>query len=100
MSKYLYRRELISFASLIVLAGCAHKQEAHITPSPAPVAKAEPPRAIASSILPGSLEDFRANVGDTVHFAFDRYQITDSDKALLQKQAVWLSKYLRVRVTI
>jgi len=100
MLKYLHRRELISFASLIVLAGCAHRQETHNTPSLAPVAKAEPPRAIASSILPGSLEDFRTNVGDTVHFAFDRYQIEDSDKVLLQKQAVWLNKYPHVRVTI
>ena len=91
---------MISFASLIVLAGCAPRQEAVATPSPAPVAKTEPPRAVTSSILPGSIEDFRTNVGDTVHFAFDRYQITDSDKTVLQKQAAWLNKYSHVRVTI
>lgn len=100
MTKRLQRRDLIVFASLIVLAGCAHKQEALNTPPPPSVARAEPPRVVTSSILPGSLQDFRTNVGDTVHFAFDRYQIEESDKPLLHRQAVWLNKYPRVRVTI
>lgn len=100
MTKYLRRLEIMSFALLIALAGCAHRQDAQSTPPPTPVAKAEPPRAVMNSVLPGSREDFRVNVGDTVHFAFERYQIEDSDKALLQRQAAWLSKYPRVRVTI
>ena len=58
-----------------------------------------PPR-VTSSILPGSEQDFRVNVGDTVHFALNRYQIEDNDKSLLQRQAAWLSKYPRVHVRI
>lgn len=102
MSKYHQRRELICFASLIILAGCAHKQEAlnTPTPTPAPVARAKPPPPVTNSILPGSLQDFRTNVGDTVHFAFNRYQIEDGDKPQLHKQAIWLNKYPRVRVII
>ena len=30
-------------------------------------------RAVTSSIVPGSAEDFRVNVGDTVHFAYNEY---------------------------
>jgi len=100
MTKCLQRLELVCLASLIVLAGCTHKQEAVSTSPPVQVPKAEPPRVVTSSILPGSLQDFRTNVGDTVHFAFDRYQIEDGDKPLLHKQAIWLNKYPRVRVTI
>ena len=51
-------------------------------------------------VIPGSAEDFRVNVGDTVHFAFDQYNVEDSDKTILSRQAAWLSKYPSVRVTI
>ena len=63
-------------------------------------ARPAPPTAVTSSILPGSLQDFRVNVGDTVHFAFNAYNVQDNDKTLLQRQAAWLNKYRSVRVTI
>ena len=53
-----------------------------------------------SSIVPGSAEDLRVNVGDTVHFDYNKYAILDVDKATLQRQATWLAKYPSVRVTI
>ena len=59
-----------------------------------------PPAPVTSSILPGSAEDFRVNVGDTVHFALNQYNIEDSDKTVLGRQAAWLSKYPAVRVTV
>jgi peptidoglycan-associated lipoprotein len=55
---------------------------------------------VTSSILPGSLQDFRVNVGDTVHFGYNQYNVQNSDKALLQRQAAWFGKYPAVRVTI
>ena len=58
------------------------------------------PAPVTSSIIPGSAEDFRVNVGDTVHFALNQYNIEDSDKAVLGRQAAWLAKYPSVRVTI
>jgi peptidoglycan-associated lipoprotein len=56
--------------------------------------------APTSSIVPGSAEDLRVNVGDTVHFDYDKYEILDSDKGVLQRQATWLGKYPSVRVTV
>ena len=47
-----------------------------------------------------SAEDLRVNVGDTVHFEFDKSAILDVDKPTLQRQATWLAKYPAVRVTI
>jgi peptidoglycan-associated lipoprotein len=53
-----------------------------------------------SSIVPGSAEDLRVNVGDTVHFDYDAYNITDEGRSVLQRQAAWLAKYPSVRVTV
>jgi peptidoglycan-associated lipoprotein len=59
-----------------------------------------PPAPVTSSIIPGSAEDLRVNVGDTVHFAYNEYNVEDADKTVLGRQAAWLQKYPGVRVTI
>jgi peptidoglycan-associated lipoprotein len=88
--------KLAAIAFAIVLAGCETK------PPPAQPAQAPAPTVAApvSSIVPGSAEDLRVNVGDTVHFDYDKYAILDVDKATLQRQATWLAKYPSVRVNI
>ena len=94
----------LKFACLsaaLVLGACTHKQEAVATaPPPAPPPPPMAAAPVTSSIVPGSSEDFRVNVGDTVHFALDQYSVQDSDKATLQKQATWLGRYPQVRVTV
>src|SRR5579859_3188798 len=95
----------LKFACLsaaLILGACTHKQEA-VQTAPPPVAP--PPQQAAQSpvtsrIIPGSAEDFRVNVGDTVHFALDQYNIEENDKAILSRQAAWLAKYPSVRVTV
>jgi peptidoglycan-associated lipoprotein len=94
----------LKFACLsaaLILGACTHKQEA-VNTAPPPVAPPpqSAPAPVTSSIIPGSAEDFRVNVGDTVHFALNQYNIEDSDKAVLGRQAAWLSKYPAVRVTV
>ncbi len=96
----------LKFACLsaaLVLGACTHKQEAVNTappPAPPPQAMAPAPAPVASGIMPGSAQDFRVNVGDTVHFAFNQYNVEDSDKGILGRQAAWLQKYPSVRVSI
>ena len=101
----------IASVSLLVLAGaCTSRPEAVATapppapppaPAPAPAPAPLPPAPpVARGPLPGSAEDFRVNVGDTVHFALDQYAIQDADRALLQRQATWLGRYPNVRVTV
>jgi peptidoglycan-associated lipoprotein len=89
-------------SAALVLGACTHKQEAvNTAPPPAPPPASQPaPAPVTSSIIPGSAEDFRVNVGDTVHFAFDQYNVEESDKSVLSRQAAWLQKYPSVRVTI
>ena len=95
----------LKFACLsaaLVLGACTHKQEAvNTAPPPAPPPAAQPaPAPVTSRVVPGSAEDFRVNVGDTVHFAFDQYNVEDSDKSILGRQAAWLQKYPAVRVSV
>jgi peptidoglycan-associated lipoprotein len=86
-----------AFSAALALAGCSTPKPAAETPPPAATHEAP---AVTSSIVPGSAEDLRVNVGDTVHFGFDQYNIEDNDKSTLQRQATWLQKYPAVRVTI
>ncbi len=89
----------VAAAVAIGLSGCASKHEAA---APAPVESVAAP-AVAdngSAIRPGSFEDFRVNVGDTVTFDYDRYSIGSEAEATLQRQAAWLNKYPAVMLTI
>ncbi len=94
----------LKFAALsaaLLLGACTHKQEA-VNTAPPPAAPPPAPMAapVTSSIMPGSVQDFKVNVGDTVHFALNQYNIEDNDKGTLSKQAAWLARYPSVRLTV
>ncbi len=104
MMKFPTTIKLIAAAGLIALAGCASKPPANTAPPPM---EAPPPMdngavtgGQTSSIIPGSAEDLRVNVGDTVHFGYNEYNIDEEDRGVLQRQAQWLQKYSQVRVTV
>ncbi|HEY3637083.1 MAG TPA: peptidoglycan-associated lipoprotein Pal [Rhizomicrobium sp.] len=86
----------------LVLAACANKPKpAPETPPPAAQAPAmEQQSRVESTTVPGSVQDFRVNVGDTVHFDYDKYDVTSEDRDILQRQAAWLQKYPQVHVTV
>ena len=93
--------KMAAVVALVVLAGCTTKPAATTEAPPAgapPVGETSP--SVESNIIPGSAQDLRVNVGDTVHFDYDRYDIHDRDRAILQRQAAWLQKYPQVRVSI
>jgi peptidoglycan-associated lipoprotein len=50
--------------------------------------------------VPGSAEDFAANIGDRVFFEADSTVLTEEGKAGLLKQAAWLKEYSDVAVQI
>ncbi|HTQ15285.1 MAG TPA: peptidoglycan-associated lipoprotein Pal [Rhizomicrobium sp.] len=85
-------------ACVIALAACTSKPQA--------TSEAPPPEAMSnaggnqSNVVPGSAEDLRVNVGDTVHFDYNEYAVRDDARTTLQRQAAWLQKYPAVRVTI
>ena len=84
-------------AAVLVLAACTEKPKA-VETAPPPVSSST--STTTSNIVPGSAEDLRVNVGDTVHFDYDQYAIKDEDRSTLQRQAAWLQKYPSVRVTV
>jgi peptidoglycan-associated lipoprotein len=103
MLKFPTQLRLIAAAGLMVLAGCTTKPPATTAPpveAPPAADNTAPVTGEASSIIPGSAEDLRVNVGDTVHFEYDRYELRDEDRNVLQRQASWLQKYPQVHVTV
>ena len=93
----------LKFAALsaaLLVSACTTKQEAASAPPPPPPPMAAAPAPQPPGIMPGSLQDFKVNAGDTVHFAYNEYNVQDGDKAILQKQASWLNKYPAVQVTV
>ena len=100
MKKFSTGLKLAAVAAALLLAGCTDKPKpvdgSAAARWPAPVAPSPD-----SSIVPGSAEDLRVNVGDTVHFDYNQYRSsTKATRATLQRQATWLQKYPAVRVTI
>lgn len=50
--------------------------------------------------VPGSQDDLVVNVGDRVFFGFDKYSLTASARAILEKQAAWMNKHPAVTVAL
>ena len=107
MKNFARLAQIASVSALLLAGACTSRPEAVATapppapppaaPAPAPLPPAPPP---PRGPIPGSAEDFRVNVGDTVHFGYDQYSIQETDRATLQKQATWLAQYPNVRVTV
>ena len=78
MSKISAFLKFAAVGSILLLAACTDKPKA--------VETAPPPNSMSSSttssIVPGSAEDLRVNVGDTVHFDYDAYNITDEGRSV------------------
>ncbi|HEY1631487.1 MAG TPA: peptidoglycan-associated lipoprotein Pal [Rhizomicrobium sp.] len=90
-----------ALAAAIALSACTSKPQATADSGPpASMSNNGPSSVSQSNVVPGSAEDLRVNVGDTVHFEYDKYAVQETDRSLLQRQAAWLSKYPAVRVTI
>jgi peptidoglycan-associated lipoprotein len=75
----------------LLMTACAH-QAATTTTTTAPATVNGPP--------PGSQADFMQNVGDRVFFDYDRYDIKEEGRSVLQRQAAFLKMYAKYTVTV
>ena len=96
------RIQIVSlFAAALLLAACETTPEtttntggtgAATTPAPGPNTARGP--------VPGSKEDFVANVGDRVFFAFDKSDLSTDARGTLDRQAAWLKQWSNQQLTI
>jgi peptidoglycan-associated lipoprotein len=87
------------FAAALLLAACESTPETGGTQggTGGSTATAQPPR---TGPVPGSKEDFVANVGDRVFFAFDKSDLSADSRRTLERQAAWLKQWSNQRLTI
>jgi peptidoglycan-associated lipoprotein len=86
---------IAAISTALLLAACSSTK-----PTATATADGGAGDSVEQTIVPGSARDFQVNVGDRVLFDYDRADLDDSDRAILQKQAAWLSKYPQVTLTI
>jgi peptidoglycan-associated lipoprotein len=79
-------KALAAIAAMIVMAACSSQQEAA---GPA-----------TTTVTPGSIADFRQNVGDRVFFDTDQSTIREDGRQTLARQAEWLKKYGQYKITV
>jgi peptidoglycan-associated lipoprotein len=82
---------MAAIAASLLLTACSSTKEEATTPVTQPQ---------TTKITPGSAEDFRVNVGDTVLFDLDQHSVRADAQATLQKQAAWLKQYPSVRLMV
>jgi len=73
-------------AAMIVMAACSNTEQAA---APA-----------TTTVTPGSVADFRQNVGDRIFFDTDLSNIREDGRQTLNRQAEWLKKYTNYPITI
>ena len=56
--------------------------------------------AASTTVSPGSVADFRQNVGDRVFFDTDQSTIRQDGRDVLNRQAEWLKKYTNYQITM
>ena len=79
-------KALAAIAALTVMAACSSNNEA-AAPS-------------STNVTPGSIADFKQNVGDRVYFDTDQSSVREDGRQTLNKQAEWLKKYTNYPITI
>src|SRR5229473_232645 len=78
-------KAIAAIAALMFMAACSSEQAA----GPA-----------STTVTPGSIADFKQNVGDRVYFEFDQSTVREDGRQTLNKQAEWLKKYTNYPITI
>ncbi|MEZ5998828.1 MAG: peptidoglycan-associated lipoprotein Pal [Hyphomonas sp.] len=106
-----YLKITAAAAVLVSLGACASKpapvetteapaEVVDTTPAPVETVDTTPVAPVAQGPAPGSLEDFRVNVGERVYFDLNAYRLDMDDQEILKRQAAWLASYPSVRIIV
>jgi len=80
-------KALTAIAAMVLIAACSSNSDQQAA-------------AATTTVTPGSVADFRQNVGDRVFFDTDMSTVNDQGRQTLNRQAEWLKKYSNYQVTI
>jgi len=80
-------KALAAVAAMVFMVACSSNQQEAAGPA-------------TTTVTPGSVADFRQNVGDRVFFDTDQSSIREDGRQTLARQAEWLKKYTNYQITI
>ena len=78
---------LSAMAALFLIAACSNNDT-------------QTASAATTTVTPGSVGDFRQNVGDRVFFDTDSSSVREDGRQTLNRQAEWLKKYSNYQITV
>ncbi len=81
-------KALSALAAMFLIAACSNSNETQTA------------SAATTSVAPGTVGDFRQNVGDRVFFDTDSSTVREDGRQTLNRQAEWLKKYGNYQITI
>jgi peptidoglycan-associated lipoprotein len=81
-------KALSALAAVFLIAACSNNNDTQTA------------SAATTSVTPGSVGDFRQNVGDRVFFDTDSSTVREDGRQTLNRQAEWLKKYGNYQITI
>lgn len=80
-------KALSALAAMFLIAACSSNDQ-------------QTASAATTSVAPGSVGDFRQNVGDRIFFDTDGSTVREDGRQTLNRQAEWLKKYPNYQITI
>ena len=81
-------KALSALAAMFLIAACSNNNDTQTA------------SAATTSVTPGSVGDFRQNVGDRVFYDTDSSTVREDGRQTLNRQAEWLKKYGNYQITI
>jgi len=81
-------KALSALAAMFLIAACSNSNDQQTA------------SAATTSVAPGTVGDFRQNVGDRVFFDTDASTVREDGRQTLNRQAEWLKKYPSYQITI
>jgi peptidoglycan-associated lipoprotein len=95
------RLQILSvLAAGLLLAACSSDEPVETASTQGAGSTTQTGAAANGNVGPGSVEDFNQNVGNTVYFGYDRYDLSAEAQSQLQKEAAWLQQYPQHTLTV
>jgi peptidoglycan-associated lipoprotein len=80
-------KAVMAVVATLAIAACSNQQQEAAAPA-------------TTTVTPGSVADFRQNVGDRVFFDTDQSTVREDGRQTLNRQAAWLKQYGQYQITI